>query len=88
MLYEVITSIWMDLLKNNERFTASNVPEEQTCIPSVLSDKMQSLGIKSLLAVPIRNDRTFFGVMVVCKVLGCHDWNNLHYLAAKRNNFV
>ncbi len=75
---------FMDFLRDNEYFIIGNTAEEQGPIPSFLMDTMLSLGIKSFMIIPIRNGGTIWGVLVLCKVLGCDNWNNMHIHTAKQ----
>lgn len=75
---------WMDSLQNKGHFTVSNVAEDASSLPPFLFDKMLSLGIKSYMVVPIQDSDTMWGVLVLCKVLGCHHWSNTYIQTAKQ----
>jgi GAF domain-containing protein len=74
----------MDYLQDNEQFVVGNAAEEQSAKPSFLMDKLLSLGIKSFMVIPIRDRETMRGILVLSKVLGCHNWNNTHIHTAKQ----
>lgn len=75
---------WMDSLQNKGHFTVSNVAEDTSSLPPFLFDKMLSLGIKSYMVVSIQDSDTMWGVLVLCKVLGCHHWSNTYIQTAKQ----
>ena len=76
-------SDWTDLLLGNEYLACSNVAEECSCLPSLLMERVLSLGIKSFMAVPIQNSGTLWGVLALSKVLGCQNWSNSYIQTSK-----
>ncbi len=77
-------SDWTDILQGNEHYAVSNVAEEHSCLPSFLMDEMLNLGIKSFMVIPIQSSGTLWGVLVLRKVLGCHNWSNTYVQTAKQ----
>lgn len=74
---------WTDVLLGNDYFAVSNVTEERNYLPSFLMDKMLSLGIKSFMIIPITDNETLWGVLVLSKALGSHNWSNTNIQTSK-----
>jgi|GEM_PF-2478509 len=75
---------WMDHFRDNDHYIVGNTAEDQPALPSFLMDKMLSLGIKSFMVIPIRDNEAIRGVLVLSKILGCQNWNNTHIHTAKQ----
>ena len=74
---------WTDVLLGNDYFAVSNVTEERHYLPPFLMDKMLSLGIKSFMIIPIQDNETLWGVLMLSKALGSHNWSNTNIQTSK-----
>lgn len=80
----LILSGWNNFLTSAKPIAIDDIQQEMNSLPPAVQDYALSMGLKSLLIIPIRSADTLTGMLFLAKVLGNCKWDNPTIHTAKR----
>lgn len=83
-----LLSKWGDFLLGADHFAINDISDISTCIPTFVQDTMLSMGLRSVLMIPVHEGDSLYAILFLSKILGCRDWNNALIETAKQFSSV
>ncbi len=79
-----IFSGWKNFINSATPIAMDDVSRDMNSLPPAVQDYALSMGLKSLLIIPILSEDTLTGMLFLAKVLGSYRWDNTIIHTAKR----